>query len=127
ETLVTACLNREAHYRLENGDCGRVLGRNFCKREDMPLGLTPKVTTGRRQGSRAVPPNPPRLRGRSEYTNAAEGETGPYGYHRGEVASSDWKRNDNTSHDIVELVVPLSAHLMAVMACDTGDGDSPVR
>ena len=31
------------------------------------------------------------------------------------------------SHHIVELVVPLCAQLMAVMARDTGDGDGPVR
>jgi hypothetical protein len=39
----------------------------------------------------------------------------------------DWKRNDNSSHHIVELVIPLCAQLMAVMAGDTGDGNGPVR
>ncbi len=50
EPLVTACLKREANYRLNKEDCGRVLGRDFCIREGVLLGLTPKHTTGRRQG-----------------------------------------------------------------------------
>jgi len=77
EPLVTACLKREANYRLNNGDCGRVLGRDFCKREDVPLGLTPKLTTGRRQGARAVPPNPPHLWGHSESLERHKGRKGP--------------------------------------------------
>jgi hypothetical protein len=44
EPLVTVCLKREANYRLNKGDCGRVLCRDFCIREDVPLGLTPKHT-----------------------------------------------------------------------------------
>jgi hypothetical protein len=51
EPLVTACLKREATYRLNTGDCGRVLGRDFCLKEDVPIGLTPKHTTGGRQGA----------------------------------------------------------------------------
>jgi len=43
------------------------------------------------------------------------------------MASLNWKRNDNPSHHIVELVVPLCAQIMAVMARDTGHGDGPVR
>jgi hypothetical protein len=37
EPLVTACLKREANYRLNTGDCGRVLGRDFCTRGDRLL------------------------------------------------------------------------------------------
>jgi hypothetical protein len=62
EPLVTACLKREANYRLNKEDCGRVLGRDFCIREGVLLGLTPKHTTGRRQGP--VPfPEPTSLMG----------------------------------------------------------------
>ncbi len=45
---------------------------------------------------------------------------------RGEMASWDWKRNDNPSHHIVELVVPLCAQIMVVMARDTGHGDGNI-
>ncbi len=135
EPLVPACLKREAIYRLNTGDCGKVLGRDFCLKEDVPIGLTPKHTTGGRQGGHTVPPNPPHLLGHSESTREAQGEKGPGlgarrtgsyderwfqslfvqapADRRGEMASLDWKRNDNPSHHIVELVVPLCAGFFA--------------